>query len=111
MSNETDSPKSGIATIQDPIFSRAKDRVKRDQHKTEATVSRMMRMLTNHRHPHARVIILAVYQPDTPAHNWEEVWDDYLASKLEKFQNDPCGWVLTLDNGNMRRLIKLSEGY
>ena len=95
MNNETDSPQSGIAAI-DGWY---------------ASVSRMMRMLANHRHPHAQAIILAVYRPDTPAHNWKEVWDGYLASKLEKFQDDPCGWVLTLDSGNLQRLIKLSEGY
>jgi len=76
------------------------------------------RMLRNHQKHHARIIILKIYRPEGP-----EVWDlvarigngpyaeGYLADKLDQFQKDPFGWVLSLDSDNLQRLIDLSGSY
>jgi hypothetical protein len=74
---------------------------------TTEALRHIARMLRNHREYHARTIILKIHRP--AGHS--EVWDYYLTGKLEQFQEDPLGWVLSLDSDNLQRLIDLSGSY
>ena len=74
-------------------------------------LQQISRLLHNHREYHARTIILKIHRPaGHPMHD-KPVWDYYLTGKLEQFQQDPLGWVLSLDSDNLQRLIDLSGSY
>ena len=52
-------------------------------------------------------LILAVYRPGVES----PVWDYYLEGKLEQIREDFFGWLLSLDDANLERLLDMSRGY